>query len=180
MGSGGEDQSSSISNGLLPAALALGVATTTATTTPRWRTRTGRCTCPQRTSPRSRRESTTPGTSTVRDSTWAAKSRTTALYLFAATPLGQERDSDGFLAQFTYKFGDTKLGVNYGESNLDPAPGEAPSSLVMTNKKYTVGIYHSLTESLTLLGEFTDTKAESHDGLENDSSNFNIGAYLSF
>lgn len=105
---------------------------------------------------------------------------TTALYLFAATPLGQERDSDGFLAQFTYKFGDTKLGVNYGESNLDLASGEAPSPLVMTNKKYTVGIYHSLTENLTLLGEFTDTKAESHDGLENDSSNFNIGAYLSF
>lgn len=59
-------------------------------------------------------------------------------------------------------------------------PREAPCTLVQTNQKYTVGVYHSLTENLTLLAEFTDVKAEAHDGLENDSSNFNIGAYLSF
>jgi len=105
---------------------------------------------------------------------------TTALFLLGDNGAGQERDSDGFLAQFTYKFGDLKLGVNYGESNLDLASGEPVSNLVKTNKKYTVGAYYSLTENLTLLGEFTDTKAEAHDGTENDSSNFNIGAYLSF
>jgi predicted porin len=105
---------------------------------------------------------------------------TTALYLFGDDGAGGERDSDGFLAQVTYKFGDLKVGVNYGESNLDLAPGEAPSSLVETNKKYTLGAYYSLTENLTLLGEFTDTKAEAHNGVENDSSNFNVGAYLSF
>ena len=105
---------------------------------------------------------------------------TTALYFFGATPLGRERDSDGFLAQITYKFSDIKLGVNYGESNLDLAPGEPVSSLVKTNKKYTAGVYYSLTENLTLIGEYTSTKAEAHDGLENESDNFNIGAYLSF
>ena len=105
---------------------------------------------------------------------------TTALFLFSDDRLGHERDSDGFLAQFTYKFGDTKVGVNYGESNLDLASGEAPSFLVETNKKYTVGVYHSLTENFTLLAEFTDTKSEAHNGVENDSSNFNVGAYLSF
>lgn len=105
---------------------------------------------------------------------------TTGLYLFGAAAGGRERDSDGFLAQVTYKLGATKLGLNYGESNLDLASGEAPSDLVETNKKYTVGVYHSLTEALTLLAEFTDTKAEAHNGIENDSSNFNIGAYLSF
>lgn len=105
---------------------------------------------------------------------------TTALYLFGDDRLGHERDSDGFLAQLTYKFGDTKVGVNYGESNLDLAAGEAPSFLVESNQKYTVGVYHSLTENLTLLAEFTDTKAEAHNGVENDSSNFNVGAYLSF
>ena len=105
---------------------------------------------------------------------------TTALYLFSDDRLGHRRDSDGFLAQLTYKFGDTKVGVNYGESNLDLATGEAPSFLVKQNKKYTVGVYHSLTENFTLLAEFTDTKAESHNGVENDSSNFNLGAYLSF
>jgi len=105
---------------------------------------------------------------------------TTALFLFGDDQLGNERDSDGFLAQATYKFGDTKVGINYGESNLDLAPGEVTSFLVETNKKYTLGVYHSLTENLTLLAEFTDTQAEAHNGTENDSSNFNIGAYLSF
>ena len=105
---------------------------------------------------------------------------TTALFLLASDGLGGERDSDGFLAQFTYKFGDLKLGLNYGESNLDLAPGEAVSALVETNKKFTVGAYYSLTENLTLLAEFTDTNAQAHNGVENDSSNFNLGAYLSF
>ena len=105
---------------------------------------------------------------------------TTALFLFSDDRAGNERDSDGFLAQVTYKFGDLKLGLNYGESNLDLADGEPVSSLVETNKKYTAGAYYSLTKNLTLLAEFTDTKASAHDGTENDSNNFNIGAYLSF
>ncbi|MFC4312817.1 porin [Steroidobacter flavus] len=105
---------------------------------------------------------------------------TTALYLFGATALGQERDSDGFLAQVTYKFGDLKVGVNYGESNLDLASGEAPSDLVKKNDKYTGGVYYSLTENLTLIGEYSKIKAESHNGIKNESDNFNLGAYLSF
>jgi len=105
---------------------------------------------------------------------------TTALFLLASDGLGHERDSDGFLAQFTYKFNDLKLGVNYGESNLDLAPGEAVSDLVATNKKFTVGAYYSLTKNLTLLAEFTESNSEAHNGVENDSSNFNIGAYFSF
>ena len=105
---------------------------------------------------------------------------TTALFLLGSDGLGNERDSDGFLAQATYKFGDLKVGLNYGESNLDLADGELPSALVETNKKFTVGAYYSLTENLTLLAEFTDTNAQAHDGTENDSSNFNLGAYLSF
>ena len=77
---------------------------------------------------------------------------TTALFLLASDGLGEERDSDGFLAQVTYKFDELKLGLNYGESNLDLAPGEAVSNLVAKNQKYTVGAYYSLTENLTLLG----------------------------
>ena len=57
--------------------------------------------------------------------------------------------------------------------------GSLPN-LVEKNQKYTVGAYYSLTENLTLLGEFTDTNAQAHNGVENDSSNFNLGAYLSF
>ncbi|MBN1240809.1 MAG: porin, partial [Gammaproteobacteria bacterium] len=105
---------------------------------------------------------------------------TTALYLLSDTGAGAERDSDGFLAQLTWQFGDTKVGVNYGQSDLDLADGEAPSALVMRNEKYTLGAYHSLTENLTLLAELSQVQSEAHDGTENESMNFNIGAFLSF
>lgn len=108
---------------------------------------------------------------------------TTALFLLASDGAGDERDSDGFLAQITYKIADTKLGLNYGESNLDLATADGPaagSSLVEKNSKYTVGVYHSLTPNLTLLAEFSDLESEAHNGDKNDSSNFNVGAFLSF
>ena len=108
---------------------------------------------------------------------------TTGLFLNSAAPGGNERDSDGFIAQITYSFGKeqrTKVGFNFGESNLDLASGELVSPLVESNSKFTIGLYHKLTENLTLVGEFSDINAEAHDGTENDSNNFNIGAFLSF
>ncbi|MDB5969209.1 MAG: Porin [Hydrocarboniphaga sp.] len=105
---------------------------------------------------------------------------TTGLFINGSDGAGDKRDSDGFIAQATYKLGDTKLGVNYGESNLDLADGEASSSLVEKNSKYTLGVYHSLTKNLTLLAEFSDVKAQAHNGAENKSSNFNVGAFMSF
>lgn len=105
---------------------------------------------------------------------------TTALYFLGDDAAGAERDSDGFLAQLTWTFGDTKLGVNYGRSDLDLAPGEAPSALVRRNEKWTLGAYHSLTRNLTLLAEANRVQSEAHDGIENESTNFNIGAFLSF
>jgi predicted porin len=82
-----------------------------------------------------------------------------------------------FLTSGNESMGTFMLGRNIG---LSVADGEASSSLVETNKKYTLGAYYSLIENLTLIGEFTDTKAEAHNGVENDSNNFNLGAYLSF
>jgi predicted porin len=108
---------------------------------------------------------------------------TTALFFDASDGLGHERDSDGFLAQVTYTINKTKLGLNYGESNLDTASGDvgpAAQLLVAKNSKYTFGVYHKLTENLTLLGEFTDTKAENQAGGENKAKSFNVGAFLAF
>lgn len=105
---------------------------------------------------------------------------TTALFLFSDDGAGGERDSDGFLAQATYALGDTKFGVNYGESNLDLASGEAASALVRKNSKVTLGVYHALTPNLTLLGEFSDVGARAHDGTRNDSNNVNVGVFVSF
>jgi predicted porin len=105
---------------------------------------------------------------------------TTALFFDASDGAGHERDSDGFLAQVTYTINMTKLGLNYGESNLDTASGEVAPALVAKNSKVTFGVYHKLTENLTLLGEFTDTKSEAQSGAENKAKSFNVGAFLAF
>jgi predicted porin len=106
---------------------------------------------------------------------------TTGLFVLASNGLGQERDSDGFLAQVTFTFAEkTKLGVNYGESNLDLASGEINPTLVTKNSKYTLGLYHKTTENLTLLAELSDIKSEAQNGVENKAKTFNIGAFLAF
>ncbi len=105
---------------------------------------------------------------------------TTGLFVFGADAAGNTRDSDGFLAQVTYKVNNTKFGVNYGQSKLDLADGEVNPTLVSKNDKFTVGVYHNLTANLMLLAEFSRIKAEAQDGLSNQSSNFNVGAFVSF
>jgi hypothetical protein len=113
---------------------------------------------------------------------------TTALFDDGAYGLGEERKSDGWLVQTTYKFGPVKLGVNYGASNLsyaNAADQAANPNLVASNRKGTVGVYYSLTKNLTLLSEFSRVKSVSHSenllGFDsNQASTFNIGAYLGF
>ena len=105
---------------------------------------------------------------------------TTALFLLSADAAGNTRDSDGFLVQATYKVGAVKFGVNYGESKLDLANGEVSPTLVAKNRKVTGGIYDSLTKNLTLLAEVSDVHADAHNGNSDHSTNFNIGAFLSF
>jgi predicted porin len=105
---------------------------------------------------------------------------TTGLFIDATDGLGGERDSDGFLAQLTYTINKTKLGVNYGESNLDLTGAEINPTLVKKNSKFTVGVYHKLTENLTLLVEGSDITSEAQNGAENDAQTFNVGAFLSF
>ena len=107
---------------------------------------------------------------------------TTALFLLGAYN-GQTRDSDGYLAQATYKFGALKVGVQYGESKLDYANSADQAGnpdLVSSNKKGTVGLYYSLTDNLTLLAEGSDVKSKSHAGGENSATTVNVGAFLKF
>jgi predicted porin len=105
---------------------------------------------------------------------------TTGLFIRSADALGNTRDSDGFLVQATYKVGQVKFGVNYGESKLDLANAADSPTLVSKNRKVTGGVYDSLTKNLTLLAEVTDVKADAHNGNSNKSINFNVGAFLSF
>ena len=83
----------------------------------------------------------------------------TALFVLSNDALGNKRKSSGGYAQGTYKFGDVKLGLSYGESKLKLANNEVNPALVKTNKSFVGGIYYSLTKSVTLVGEYVDTEA---------------------
>lgn len=105
---------------------------------------------------------------------------TTGLFFDAFDENGKARDSDGFLLQGTATvLGHTKLGVNYGVSNLDANSGD-PNNLVEENRKWTVGVYHTLTTNLMLLAEYSNATSENQDGDDYSSSNINVGAFMSF
>jgi hypothetical protein len=108
---------------------------------------------------------------------------TTGLFILADDGFGNARKSDGYLIQGTYKFGDLKLGVNYGVSKLsyaNAADATAVPNLLDSNNKVTAGAYYSLTKNLTLLTELSDVWTIAHTGGENKSVNGNVGAFLSF
>ena len=108
---------------------------------------------------------------------------TTGLFVNSNDPLGNARDSNGFLAQVTYKIQSTKFGINYGRSILDAASGDigiARADLVEKNDKVTVGVYQDLTTNLLLLFEFSRLTSQNQAGQENTSRNANIGAFLKF
>ncbi|MFN4329410.1 MAG: porin [Limnobacter sp.] len=98
---------------------------------------------------------------------------------------GNKRDSDGYLAQATYKIGDTKLGINYGESQLDRTSADTaatnPTDMLKTNKQAVLGVYHNLTPSLTIAAEYIDQKQDYQFGARQSKSNtFAVGAILFF
>ena len=108
---------------------------------------------------------------------------TTGLFVNSDDGFGHPRNSDGYLVQVTYKFLDTKFGVNYGQSNLRPVGGDTGltrAQLVGKNAKVTVGVYHDLTPNLILLLEFTRIESQNQAQQENTSRNVNIGAFLKF
>lgn len=108
---------------------------------------------------------------------------TTGLFVLSDDGFGNKRDSNGYLLQATYKIASTKLGVNYGVSKLDfanAADRATTPNLLEKNSKFTVGVYQSVTKNLTVLAEFSDVKTDAHDGADNRSNNFNVGAFLAF
>jgi hypothetical protein len=105
---------------------------------------------------------------------------TTGLFINSDDGFGHRRDSEGFLAQVTYKIVATKIGVNYGLSKLYHASGEFFPTLVTKNDKVTVGVYQDLTKNLLLLAEASRIESENQAGGLNKSLNFNVGAFLKF
>jgi predicted porin len=105
-------------------------------------------------------------------------------FLFdAVDAAGNTRDSDGMYAQATFKLPGpgTKLGVSWGESNLDRGPADPVStSLVETNESIVFGVYHPLTSALQLVLEYTETEATAHNGNQAQETAIALGAILSF
>jgi len=103
------------------------------------------------------------------------------------------RDSDGGYVQLTYVTPiKTKIGFAYGISNLDLANGESGTaatlgngtgntySLVKSNERYTVGLYHPLTKHLNLVAEYNNVQSEAHDNTKQESQTYSAGAILFF
>ncbi|MGE5621450.1 MAG: porin, partial [Candidatus Bathyarchaeota archaeon] len=80
---------------------------------------------------------------------------------------GNKTDSKGYFVQGTYKLGDTKFGINYGQNKdrngfvgITRAVGtNGPTDLGQStqneirNRAVTVGVYHALNKYITLVGE---------------------------
>jgi predicted porin len=86
---------------------------------------------------------------------------TTGFFILATSADGSKRRSNGGYVQATYKMDKLKIGLSYGESDLKLADGEiqAGNDLVKRNASGVLGVYYSLTKSITLVGELIDTKS---------------------
>ena len=102
---------------------------------------------------------------------------------------GYKTESQGYLLQGTYKFGDTKLGINFGE-NRDK-DGYALTSIRGTratpdnqikNRAVTVGVYHALNKYITLVGEYNDERITNvlDTNYDNKNRTFSVGGLIFF
>jgi hypothetical protein len=109
---------------------------------------------------------------------------TTGFYVLPTSSSGQKRKSDGGYAQATYKINKLKVGLSYGISELkladDEKVFEGRSDLVKSNSSGVVGLYFSLTKSVTLVGEYIHTKSEAWNGNSASDNNVAIGGILFF
>ena len=107
---------------------------------------------------------------------------TTGLYYLATSAFGDTRKSDGGYVQATYKIDKLKIGLSYGISDLKLAGDESSTGndLVKRNESGVVGVYYSLTKSVTLVGEFIETKAEAQDGASVKQHDIALGGILFF
>jgi len=108
----------------------------------------------------------------------------TALGLYGMTSTGKKRDGDGGYIQATYILPTkTKLGVAFGQSNLDLTSGDtaaASNSLIDSQRRITVGAYHPLTKHLNIVAEFNDIRNEAHNNAKNEYQSGSLGAILFF
>lgn len=105
---------------------------------------------------------------------------TTGLFILSVDALGRKRDSNGFYVQGTIGFGKFTAAGSYGLSNLDLADGEINPELLSRNSSYVGQLRYGLTSWVTLVGEYTHTKARAHGGNEAESDALAAGAIVFF
>jgi len=112
---------------------------------------------------------------------WGNGLGTTGLYILATDAFGNERKSSGGYAQATYKIDRLKVGVSYGLSDLQLAPGDiVADNLLRRNESGIFGLYYSLTKSMTLVGEFIDSRSTAHSGDAAHEKDIALGGILFF
>ncbi|UCV12814.1 porin [Dechloromonas denitrificans] len=97
---------------------------------------------------------------------------------------GNKTESDGYFLQGTYKFGDTKVGLNYGENKDKDGfalTGTSPLNSIK-NRAYTLGVYHSLNKFITLVGEVNEEKVTnvSDTNFDNKNRTLSFGGLIFF
>jgi predicted porin len=104
---------------------------------------------------------------------------TTGKFFDALAENGDPRDSEGFYVQGSVKpIPKLKLVASYGESSLYQAPGENDPLLVSRNEAYVGAAYYTLTDWVTLVGEYAHQKSDSHSDYSVASDAVTAGAIL--
>jgi predicted porin len=112
---------------------------------------------------------------------WGSGVGTTALFYNGFSPTGQKRNSEGYYVQGSWKpIPKLKLVASYGESSLYRAEGEFNPFLVRRNEAWIGAAYYSLTEWLTLVGEYAHVASHSHGGTEANENTFSAGGIVFF
>jgi predicted porin len=107
---------------------------------------------------------------------------TIGLYILPTSASGETRKSDGGYVQATYKFDKLKVGLSYGISDLKLANDETSTNntLLKRNSSGVVGLYYSLTKSVTLVGEYINTKSTAQGGDSAKENDYALGGILFF
>ena len=104
---------------------------------------------------------------------------TTGKFFDGLSPEGRLRNSEGGYVQGSFNvLKKLKLVASYGESSLYQAPGEFDPDLVRRNEAEIGAAYYTLTDWVTLVGEFSHQVSKSHGPLETQSNAFTAGGIL--
>lgn len=101
------------------------------------------------------------------------------LLIDSADANGTPRDTSGWFTQVTQQIGATKLGLNYGVSNIELA-GIDTLNQVERQVKASLGAYHTLWDILTISSELSTMEAKNHKGLTVKNKAISLGFAVSF